>query len=70
MYILSRQWGWQPSEFWEATICEWWLEYEFNRPKDKGDYAGNLTRGDVDELSGWLAEKAKEDGLNASKDLC
>lgn len=34
-------------------MSEWFAEYEMNRPRTKGDYAGNLTRGDVDELMEW-----------------
>lgn len=51
MYLWAREWGIQPSEFWEMTIGEWWLEYELRTPAEKGDrFAGNLTAGEVEEL--------------------
>lgn len=55
MYVLARQWGIQPSEFWGMTMAEWFCEYEFNSPKDsQNNYAGNLTQGDVDRLTELL----------------
>lgn len=51
MYVAARTWGMQPSEFWDLTLWEWLTEAEFRRPKAAGDYAGNLTRADVDHLS-------------------
>lgn len=55
MYLWAREWGIQPSEFWQMTISEWWLEYELKSPKDpKGTYAGKLTRADVEELKELL----------------
>ena len=55
MYLWARKWGIQPSEFWEMTISEWWLEYEINVPSDpKEKYAGKLTRADVEELKELL----------------
>lgn len=55
MYLWAREWGIQPSEFWEMTIPEWFLEYELKAPKDPKDtYAGKLTRADVEELKELL----------------
>lgn len=55
MYLWARKWGIQPSEFWEMTISEWWLEYEINAPSDPKDkYAGKLTRAEVEELKELL----------------
>lgn len=55
MYLWARKWGIQPSEFWEMTISEWWLEYEINVPLDpKEKYAGKLTRAEVEELKELL----------------
>jgi hypothetical protein len=55
MYLWARRWGIQPSEFWEMTISEWWLEYEINAPSDpKEKYAGKLTRAEVEELKELL----------------
>jgi len=55
MYLWARKWGIQPSEFWEMTISEWWLEYEINAPSDpKEKYAGKLTRAEVEELKEML----------------
>ena len=50
MYLIARRWGWQPSEFWNATLAEWFLEFDAERPKAEGDFAGTLTQGDVDRL--------------------
>ena len=36
------------------TFSEYFAEWEFHRPKEKGDYAGTLTRGAVDELAEWM----------------
>jgi hypothetical protein len=55
MYLWARQWGIQPSEFWEMTISEWWLEYDLNAPSDpKEKYAGKLTRAEVEELKEYM----------------
>lgn len=32
------------------TFAEWFAEYEHTRPKMAGDFAGNLTREDVEDL--------------------
>lgn len=57
MYLWAREWGIQPSEFWEMTIAEWFLEYEIKAPKDPKDtYAGTLTRADVEELKDLLKD--------------
>lgn len=51
MYLWAREWGIQPSEFWQMTIPEWWLEYELRAPAEQGErFAGGLTRAEVDEL--------------------
>jgi hypothetical protein len=36
------------------TVSEFMAEAEYHRPKEKGDYAGSLTRGDVEELAAWM----------------
>jgi hypothetical protein len=55
MYLWARQWGIQPSEFWDMTISEWWLEYDLNAPSDpKEKYAGKLTRAEVEELKEYM----------------
>lgn len=56
MYLLARRWGWQPSEFWDATIPEWFLEFDAQRPNQEGDFAGNLTQGEVDRLQALIEE--------------
>jgi hypothetical protein len=57
MYLYARDWGIQPSEFWNMTMSEWWVEYEAKAPAAKGEkFAGKLTRSDVDELNAWLKE--------------
>jgi hypothetical protein len=56
MFLLARGWGWQPSEFWNATLPEWFLEFDMQRPKQTGDFAGNLTQGDVDRLSALIED--------------
>lgn len=51
MYLWAREWGIQPSEFWQMTIPEWWIEYELRAPAEKSErYAGTLTRAEVEEL--------------------
>ena len=50
LYLSARSWGIQPSEFWCMTLAEWFSEAEQRREKQPGDYAGNLTRADVQEL--------------------
>lgn len=55
MYLWAREWGIQPSEFWEMTIAEWWVEYEFRAPARKDErYAGTLTQADVDDLKEYM----------------
>lgn len=57
MYLWAREWGIQPSEFWEMTVAEWFLEYEAKAPSDpKETYAGKLTRDDVEELKELLRQ--------------
>jgi hypothetical protein len=36
------------------TVAEIMLEWEAKRPRQKGDYAGSLTQGDVDDLRAWM----------------
>ena len=36
------------------TIAEYFAEVEFHRPRDRQDYAGSLTRRDVEEISEWM----------------
>jgi hypothetical protein len=36
------------------TMYELLLEYEVKRPRQRSDYAGSLTQGDVDELRAWM----------------
>jgi hypothetical protein len=43
-----------PSEFWGMTIAEIAVFFEATRPKDTSDFAGNLTRGAVEELADWM----------------
>jgi len=33
------------------TLVEWFLEFDFRRPREASDYAGNLTQADVDRLT-------------------
>jgi hypothetical protein len=55
MYLFARDWGIQPSEFWNMTMSEWWVEYEAKAPAAKGEkFAGKLTRSDVEELNAWI----------------
>lgn len=56
MYGMAHKWGIQPSEFWAMTVPEWFLLFDINRPQMQGDFAGNLTQGDVDRLSALLDE--------------
>lgn len=51
LYLSARSWGVQPSEFWEMSFPEWFCEAEARRDRQRGDYAGTLTRSDVDELT-------------------
>ena len=38
------------------TLPELLLEVEARRDRGKGDYAGNLTRGDLDDLRAFMDE--------------
>jgi hypothetical protein len=58
MYLWAREWGIQPSEFWDMTMGEWWAEYDLQAPAGEDKFAGKLTRKDVDELRDWMNEKA------------
>jgi len=54
MYIIAREWGIQPSEFWEMTMAEWWCEYDHRSTNTAdGKFAGKLTRSDVEELKAF-----------------
>lgn len=57
MYLWAREWGIQPSEFWDMTMCEWWAEYDLRAPAGDEKFAGKLTRDDVDELRDWMNER-------------
>jgi hypothetical protein len=59
MYLWAREWGIQPSEFWDMTMGEWWAEYDLRAPSGDEKFAGKLTRKDVDELRDWMSEKAE-----------
>lgn len=61
MYLHARAWDIQPSEFWEMTLPEWFAEYDFHAGKKPGDFAGNLTQGDVDDIEDWLVDQAEKD---------
>ena len=50
LYMAARVWGIQPGHFWDMTFPEWFCEADARRDRSRGDYAGKLTRGDVDEL--------------------
>lgn len=55
LYLIARSWGLTPSEFWDMTLPEWYLEYWDRSPRVQGqDYAGNLTRGDLDDIKEWM----------------
>jgi hypothetical protein len=56
MFLSARKWGWSPSEFWDATMSEWFLEFEMQRGPIEGDHAGGLTNGEVERLSALLDE--------------
>jgi len=43
-----------PSDFWAMTFSEFVHILEWTRPKQEGDYAGSLNKGDVDELREWM----------------
>lgn len=53
---MAREWGIQPSEFWDMTLGEWFLEYDFRRPKETYDFAGNLRQADVDRLKALVGD--------------
>ena len=50
MYLTARQWGIQPSEFWDMTMAEWFCEYDFHNSTREGRFAGKLTESVVDEM--------------------
>jgi hypothetical protein len=54
MYGMARALEIQPSEFWEMTLPELLLEADLKRGRQDGDYAGSLTRGDLDDLKEWM----------------
>ena len=43
-----------PSEFYQMTMEELGYLFEFNAPQSDNDYAGNLTKGAVEELVEWM----------------
>lgn len=47
-----------PSEAWGLTLEEYLVLIEHRRPAMKGDYAGGMTQGQVDELDAMLREAA------------
>lgn len=54
MYLAARSWGVQPGEYWDMTLGEFMAELEQRRPRDPAnDYAGSLTRADVEDLMSW-----------------
>lgn len=57
MYLHSRSWGVQPSEFWAMTLGEWYAEYELHTNVNEKKYAGKLTKSDVDDLKEWMEKK-------------
>lgn len=57
LYLWAREWGIQPSEFWNMTLSEWWAEWDLRSPKT-GQYAGKLTQADVDDLLEWMKNDA------------
>jgi len=53
LYLSARSWEIQPSEFWDMTFGEWFAEYEWRKPQDKGKangHAGTLTDADIERL--------------------
>ena len=56
MFLHATSWGISPSEFWDMTMPEWWLLYEHNRAQQPGDFAGKLTRADVNDLWEYAME--------------
>jgi uncharacterized protein (DUF2267 family) len=44
----------QPGDFWEMTLPELLTEAQAKQGRQDGDYAGNLTRGDLDDLKEWM----------------
>jgi hypothetical protein len=58
LYLWARQWGIQPSEFWDMTLSEWWAEWESKGANQGEQFAGKLTQSDVDELLEWTKNGA------------
>ena len=55
MYLYSRQWGLSPTEFWDMTLPEWFIEYWDRTPRVRGrDYAGTLTNGDIEDIREFM----------------
>lgn len=51
MYLHARQWGIQPSEFWEMTLKEWYCEYELHaKMLENARLPGRLTTDLVEDL--------------------
>lgn len=42
------------------TFVEFFAEYEARRPAQKGDYAGGMTRGDIDKIRADAAKHRRE----------
>lgn len=51
---MARSFDIQPGEFWEMTLPELLAEAEARRGPQDGDYAGGMTRGEVEELRDWM----------------
>jgi len=58
------------------TISEFFAEYEIRRPAQKGDYAGGMTVGDIEQIKAEAAKsrtmkaraKARQDVATTSQD--
>lgn len=67
MYLAARDWGIQPSEFWDMTVGEWLLEAD---AKYRASPRGQRSK----KIRGWLADAELTDeewnakyGNNVSK---
>jgi hypothetical protein len=56
MYLFARSRGLQPSEFWDMTLPEWFLEFHEARETTPGQFAGKLTRRDVRHLQALIED--------------
>jgi len=52
MYVAARNWGIQPSEFWDMTMVEWFAEAQFHQRQNEGQkpVKGHLSDQEVDRL--------------------